>query len=144
MSFLTVLLLGLQIGYPSSPSTQPTQSADAPIPARPRVVARMSIDRVYDIPPVYSANYATQYLGIDSAPPIVNTYGSSVGYGYGTYPSYGYPYYGYAGFRRFFFAPAPFVRGNVFNPSPFFRSPGQPGQIAPRMRGGSRGGGRHR
>lgn len=131
MSFVTTAVLCLQVAYSDSPATQPaTQPARAP---------RFSINRVYDIPPVYTENYATRYLGIEAMPvPPMEYAGASMDYAPPMYNS-AYPYYYYPRFRRFFFAPAPFVRGNLFNPSPFFRSPGQPGQIAPRMRGG-RGG----
>jgi hypothetical protein len=164
MSSIIALLLALQAGYSTPPATQPAPGA-ASQPALQPANLRQATDEPqgwraheFQLPGVYSGNYATRFFGMDDKGVLPGTevvprspanYGSSPQSYYGPYSS-PYYYYPFRSFRSTFFTSAPFVRGNLFNPSPFFRSPGQPGQITPRPmmsprpaphRGGGGGGG---
>ena len=155
MTSIIALLLTLQVGYSDAPATQPTAQATAQSVApddyryqyQSTNYPNWSIDRVSAIPPVYPENYATRYLGLPAAPYSQSRFHIPPAY-YGSSPMYygGYGGYYYPSFRSVFFSRAPFARGNIRNPSPFFRSPGAPGQPPPpgaRVRGG-RGGAAHR
>ena len=130
MNSIIALLLTLQVGYSttltSAPASQPSSPRATP------VESRRSRPQAFTMPEVYRHNYATKYFGLDDgAPPPPRIVYVPVPE-YFPPPAYYVPYY-YPGYRRFFFAPAPFVRGNYFNPGPFFRPLGASGQpMAPR------------
>src|SRR4051812_41936817 len=78
MSSIIALILAFQVGYSTTPTTEPTtnpesQPAAQPSaqPASPRgsVAATDSHRLGFELPAVYSHNYATKYFGLDDGPP---------------------------------------------------------------------------
>src|SRR5829696_85615 len=142
MSSMIALLLAFQVGYSTAPTTEPSsqpatqpaaprttavepsQSQPATQPAAPRAASvepARSRQPAFVMPEVYRHNYATKYFGLDDGAPPRTVY-VPVRERYAAPPGYYAPYsYYYPGYRRFLFAPAPFIRGNYFNPGPFFR-----------------------
>jgi hypothetical protein len=129
MSFVTALCLFLQFGYSDAQTTQPTTQ-------RAGGETRFSIHHAQPIPPVYPENYATRYLGLPAQPaPRVSYVPPPMCFPPPPPPP---PYAPYRREMGYLVAPAPFVRGNYYNPSPFVRS------FNPPVRHGGNRGAAHR